>query len=117
MAIADVAARTAKPRVKEYKLTDSQGLYLLVKPTCSKRWYLKYRFEGKESRVAFHTLYSPASASSGVPLQHLCNCIESGHLSVQAWRGEHCTLRIKQKFFNTIKFLHKNIVQNITTEN
>ncbi|ENZ8058899.1 TPA: tyrosine-type recombinase/integrase [Klebsiella pneumoniae] len=52
MAITDVAARTAKPREKEYKLTDSHGLYLLVKPTGSKRWYLKYRFEGKESRVA-----------------------------------------------------------------
>ncbi|WP_289465601.1 integrase arm-type DNA-binding domain-containing protein, partial [Klebsiella pneumoniae] len=39
-------------REKEYKLTDSHGLYLLVKPTGSKRWYLKYRFEGKESRVA-----------------------------------------------------------------
>ena len=52
MAITDVAARTAKPREKEYKLTDSHGLCLLVKPTGSKRWYLKYRFEGKESRVA-----------------------------------------------------------------
>lgn len=52
MAITDVAARTAKPREKEYKLTDSHGLYLLVKPTGSKCWYLKYRFEGTESRVA-----------------------------------------------------------------
>jgi len=52
MAFTDVTARTAKPREKEYKLTDSHGLYLLVKPTGSKRWYLKYRFEGKESRVA-----------------------------------------------------------------
>lgn len=52
MAITDVAARTAKPREKEYKLTVSHGLYPLVKPTGSKRWYLKHRFEGKESRVA-----------------------------------------------------------------
>ncbi|MGV8927520.1 MAG: tyrosine-type recombinase/integrase [Ewingella sp.] len=53
MAITDVAARTAKPREKEYKLTDSHGLYLLVKPNGSKRWYLKFRHEGKESRIAF----------------------------------------------------------------
>lgn len=52
MPLTDVAARTAKPREKEYKLTDGHGLYLLVKPTGSKRWYLKYRFEGKESRTA-----------------------------------------------------------------
>lgn len=53
MAITDIAARTAKPREKEYKLTDAYGLYLLVKPNGSKRWYLKYRYEGKESRIAF----------------------------------------------------------------
>lgn len=52
MPINDVAARTAKPREKEYKLTDGHGLYLLIKPSGSKRWYLKYRFEGKESRAA-----------------------------------------------------------------
>ncbi|MEK9495432.1 integrase arm-type DNA-binding domain-containing protein [Photorhabdus sp. P32] len=45
-------ARAAKPREKEYKLTDVQGLYLLIKPNGSKRWYLKYRFAGKESRIA-----------------------------------------------------------------
>ncbi|EKN3956474.1 tyrosine-type recombinase/integrase [Yersinia enterocolitica] len=53
MAITDIAARTAKPREKEYKLTDAYGLYLLVKPNGSKRWYLKYRYKGKESRIAF----------------------------------------------------------------
>lgn len=52
MPITDVAARTAKPREKEYKLTDGHGLYLLIKPSGSKRWYLKYRYEGKESRAA-----------------------------------------------------------------
>ncbi|WP_338322746.1 Arm DNA-binding domain-containing protein [Photorhabdus laumondii] len=39
-------------REKEYKLTDVQGLYLLIKPSGSKRWYLKYRFTSKESRIA-----------------------------------------------------------------
>ncbi len=29
------------------------GLYLLVNSNGSKRWYLKYRFAGKESRIAF----------------------------------------------------------------
>lgn len=52
MPITDVEARTAKPREKEYKLTGGDGLYLLIKPSGSKRWYLKYRYEGKESRAA-----------------------------------------------------------------
>ncbi len=52
MPLTDMEARAAKPREKEYKLTDVQGLYLLIKPSGSKRWYLKYRFTGKESRIA-----------------------------------------------------------------
>ena len=31
--LSDVQARTAKPKDKQYKLTDGGGLYLLVKPT------------------------------------------------------------------------------------
>jgi hypothetical protein len=53
MALTDVVARTAKPREQAYKLADAHGLYLLISPGGSKRWYLKYRFEGKESRIAF----------------------------------------------------------------
>ncbi|RAW99860.1 recombinase [Photorhabdus sp. S8-52] len=48
MPLTDMEARAAKPR----ELTDVQGLYLLIKPNGSKRWYLKYRFAGKESRIA-----------------------------------------------------------------
>lgn len=53
MALTDVVARTAKPREKAYKLADAHGLYLLISPGGSKRWYLKYRFAGNESRIAF----------------------------------------------------------------
>lgn len=53
MTITDTAARNAKPRDKAYKLADAHGLYLLINPNGSKRWYHKYRFEGKESRIAF----------------------------------------------------------------
>ncbi|MCD1126599.1 tyrosine-type recombinase/integrase [Jinshanibacter sp. LJY008] len=42
----------AKPKEKEYKLTDSQGLYLLVKPSGAKYWRYKYRFAGKEKKLA-----------------------------------------------------------------
>ncbi|EKS4614611.1 tyrosine-type recombinase/integrase [Salmonella enterica] len=53
MALTDKQARSAKPSDKPYKLADTLGLYLLVKPNGSRIWYLKYRFEGKESRVSF----------------------------------------------------------------
>jgi hypothetical protein len=43
---------TAKPKDKEYKLTDERGLYLLIKPNGSKYWRLKYRIAGQEKKLA-----------------------------------------------------------------
>lgn len=52
MAFTDVAARSAKPAAKVFRLFDAGGLYLEVTPTGSKWWRLKYRFEGKEKRLS-----------------------------------------------------------------
>lgn len=46
------AVRNAKPRDKIFKMADGGGLYLEVSPTGSKYWRLKYRFAGKEKRLA-----------------------------------------------------------------
>ncbi|MGC6029999.1 tyrosine-type recombinase/integrase [Enterobacter kobei] len=43
---------TAKPADRDYKLTDGQGLYLLVKKSGAKYWCLKYRFSGKEKKLS-----------------------------------------------------------------
>ncbi len=48
MALTNIEITKAKPLDKAYKLSDSGGLYLLVNPTGSKSWRLKYRFLGKE---------------------------------------------------------------------
>jgi integrase len=53
MPLTDTAIRNAKPLDKPWKLTDAQGLYLLIKPNGSKLWHLKYRFAGKEKKLAF----------------------------------------------------------------
>ena len=48
MALSDVKVRSAKPEEKAYKLTDGDGMVLLVHPNGSKYWRLRYRFGGKE---------------------------------------------------------------------
>ncbi|ENO0460102.1 tyrosine-type recombinase/integrase [Salmonella enterica] len=53
MALNDSKIRAAKPLVKSYKLTDAQGLYLTVSTSGAKLWYFRYRFGGKENRLAF----------------------------------------------------------------
>lgn len=43
---------TAKPKPTDYQLSDSEGMYLLVKKNGSKYWRLKYRILGKEKLLA-----------------------------------------------------------------
>ena len=42
----------ALPGPKDRKLTDEKGLYLLVATSGSKRWQLKYRFQGTEKKIS-----------------------------------------------------------------
>ena len=46
---------SAKPRDKDYKLSDGGGLYLLVRTTGAKLWRLNYRHLGKYRTLAFGT--------------------------------------------------------------
>ncbi len=46
--LTDTAIRKAKASDKPYKLTDEKGLQLVVQPTGSKLWQLRYRHEGRE---------------------------------------------------------------------
>lgn len=52
MVLTDTAIRNAKPKDKPYKVTDAQGLYLLVNPRGSKLWRVKYRIDGVERKLA-----------------------------------------------------------------
>lgn len=52
MALTDIKVRTTKPSDKPFKLTDGQGMHLLVNPNGSKYWRLQYRFNGKQKILA-----------------------------------------------------------------
>jgi len=52
MTLTDVAIQKIKPRNKPFKMFDTEGLFLLVRPNGSKLWRLKYRFGGKEKLLA-----------------------------------------------------------------
>ncbi|MFL9951920.1 integrase arm-type DNA-binding domain-containing protein [Paraburkholderia nemoris] len=52
MPLTDVEVRSARPREKAYRLTDGSGMYLEVSPAGGKYWRFKYRFAGKEKRLA-----------------------------------------------------------------
>lgn len=50
--LTDLALRRAKPSDRTQKLFDGGGLYLEISPKDGRWWRLKYRFDGKEKRLA-----------------------------------------------------------------
>ncbi|MFC1659708.1 tyrosine-type recombinase/integrase [Pseudomonadota bacterium] len=52
MPLTDISIKAAKPKDKQYKMTDGEGMYLLVHPNGGKYWRLKYRINGKEKCLA-----------------------------------------------------------------
>jgi hypothetical protein len=76
MSLSDTKIRSIKPSDKPFKLTDSHGLYLLVNPGGSRLWYLKYRFNRKESRIAL----------GAYPQVSLSDAPSSVMASVNYWR-------------------------------
>ncbi len=70
MSLNDSKIRKLKPAAKPFKVSDSHGLYLLIKPGGSRHWYLKYRINGKESRIALGAY--PAVSLSDARQQREC---------------------------------------------
>ena len=52
MPLTDAKLRTLKPATKPYKVSDSEGLHVLVTTTGSVLWRFAYRFEGKQKLLA-----------------------------------------------------------------
>lgn len=53
MPLSDFACKNAKPKDKPYRLSDGDGLYLLVQKSGSKLWQLRYRYLEKENILSF----------------------------------------------------------------
>ena len=51
--LTDTKIKQAKVTDKPYKIYDSEGLYIEVAPTGSKRWRWRYRWNGKEKLLSF----------------------------------------------------------------
>ncbi|MBF0098391.1 MAG: integrase arm-type DNA-binding domain-containing protein [Magnetococcales bacterium] len=52
MPLTDTAIRAAKPTNKPFKLTDGDGMYLLVNPSGGRYWRFDYRYDGTRKTLA-----------------------------------------------------------------
>jgi integrase len=51
--LTDKAIKNAKPKKKDYRLSDGGGLYLVVQPNSGKLWRWSYEFNGKEKLFSY----------------------------------------------------------------
>lgn len=51
--LTEIGIRNTKPKSKPYKLSDGEGLYLLINPNNSRWWRFKFRINGKEKLLSF----------------------------------------------------------------
>ena len=51
--LTELTIRQAKPKLKQYKLFDGGGMFLLVHPNGSKYWRMKFNFEEKSKLASF----------------------------------------------------------------
>lgn len=84
------AIEAAKPKEKPYKLADAGGLYLEIMPNDSRYWRMKYRFAGKEKRLAFGVYPTVTLAEArerrDQAKKHLANSTDPGELKKIAKR-------------------------------
>jgi integrase len=52
MSLSDAKVRNAKAKTKPFKIADGEGLFLVIMPTGSKYWRLRYYCAGKEKLLA-----------------------------------------------------------------
>ena len=52
MPLTDTKLRSLKPRKSPYKVSDFEGLYILVSPSGPRLWRWAYRFGGKQNSLA-----------------------------------------------------------------
>lgn len=76
--LTDEIIRNLEPTIKPYKIFDGYGLYIFVQPNGSKRWQLKYRFEGREKKLSFG-IYPFVSLDEARHMRHTAKKILYGN--------------------------------------
>jgi len=95
--LTDTAIRSAKPGEKPYKVSDSQGPYLLVNPRGSKLWRVKYRIDGIEWKLAIgpysEITLAEARAARDAARRQLAHAIDTNYASDRPVSKRPCARR------------------------
>jgi integrase len=110
MPLTDSACKNAKPSEKPRKLSDSAGLYLEVMPSGSKYWRMKYRFAGKEKRLAFGVYPETSLAEARERRDQARKILANGHDPAEAKKEQkrQTIIETKNSFETLAREWHEN---------
>ena len=86
MPLTDLKIRGVKPAEKPFRLTDSGGLFLEVRPNGSKLWRYAFRLEGKQKLLAIGSLQEVTLAEARVAMREAKALVKQGLDPVQQRR-------------------------------
>ena len=78
MSLTILEIQKAKPKEKQYKLSDGRGMYLIVTPRGGKYWRLDYRFNGKRQTLSLGTFPSTSLKDARRKCENTKSLIEDG---------------------------------------
>jgi hypothetical protein len=129
--LTDTEIRKAKPKEKPYKLSDANGLFLLVTETGSKLWRLAYRFDGKQKTLsigAYPTItlseartkadeakkalvngIDPSTAKKALKASRRGELANSFEVIAREWHQTHMTSKTEGHAAKVIRFLEKDV--------
>ncbi len=83
MSLSNTQIKNAKPKEKQYKIADRDGLYLLVRPNGTKAWKYDYRLGGKRGTYAIGTYPEVSLAEARNVLRDARLLVQQGHNPTQ----------------------------------
>ncbi len=99
--LTDAQIRAAKPKENPYKLSDTRGLHLLINPSGSKLWQLRYRFDDRERLTGLGPYPELSLAEAREKRDELKKMIRSGQDPIQTKRLEKRARQICLALFSS----------------
>lgn len=96
--LTETKIKTSKPKEKPYKLSDSHGLYMEVKPSGLKIWRYRYRIEGKETSYTIGEYPATSLAEARRLHQEARKLVREGISPVKARESEKAKNAARQDF-------------------
>jgi integrase len=111
MSLTQFAVQKAPPRDKPYKLPDSGGLYLLIRPNGSRLWRFRYSFAGKENMLALGSFPEISLASARRKRDEARTLVAEGKDPAQKRKADKLAAAIALR--NTFEAVAVDLLENL----